>query len=137
MPNIKTHGRQIGYTLIEIVVVLVIFSLLAGLAVPRLTTMYNSLQTAYQRDEVLARLGGLGYLAFQQSRDFDLTAYPPAESTTDKHPLELPDGWQLRTETPIHFFANGACSGGVIYLNYQGQEFWAQMEPPFCEPQLL
>jgi general secretion pathway protein G len=99
--------------------------------------MYDSLQTAYQRDDVLARLGGLGYLAFKHGRDFDLTAYPPTESTTDKHPLELPDGWQIRAETPIHFFANGACSGGLVYLNYQGREFGVQLEPPFCEPQLL
>ena len=133
----KKHGCHFGYTLIEIVVVLVIFSLLAGLAVPRLTTLYDSLQTAYQRDDVLARLSGLGYLAFQQGSDFELTAYPPAESTTAKQPLELPDGWQYRTETPIHFFANGACSGGLVYLNYQSREFGVQLEPPFCEPQLL
>lgn len=129
----KKHGHQFGYTLLEVVVVLVIFSLLAGLAIPRLTTVYNSLQTAYQRDEVLARLGGLGYLAFQQGRDFDLTA---SGSTTNKYPLELPDGWQIHTEKPIHFFTNGACSGGVIYLNYQNQKFKAQLAPPFCEPQL-
>ena len=133
----KKHGSQLGYTLIEIVVVLVIFSLLAGIAVPRLTTLYDSLQTAYERDEVLARLGGLGYLAFQQGSDFELIAYPPLESTAAKPPLELPDGWQYHTETPIHFYANGACTGGLVYLNYQGQTFGVKLAPPFCEPQLL
>jgi len=136
----KKRGRQFGYTLLEIVVVLLIFSLLAGLAMPRLTSMYDSVQTAYQRDDVLARLGSLGYLAFQQGRDFELVSYPLEESTleasaTDKSPLELPDGWQVRTERPIRFFANGVCSGGLVYLIYQGREFQVQLHPPFCKPQ--
>ncbi len=132
----KKYHHQPGYTLIEIVVVLVIFSLLAGLALPRLTTMYDSVQTAYERDEVLARLGGLGYLAFQQGLDFELISYPPEQlalSPTENFPLELPKGWEVRTETPIHFFANGVCSGGEVYLIYQGREFSSvQLEPPFC-----
>jgi len=132
----KKYHHQLGYTLIEIVVVLVIFSLLAGLAVPRLTTMYNSVQTAYERDEVLARLGSLGYLAFQQGRDFELINYPAEQSALspeEKLPLELPKGWQVNTEKPIRFFANGVCGGGEVELIYQGREFLKiQLEPPFC-----
>jgi general secretion pathway protein G len=124
-----------GYTLLELLVVLLIFSLLAGLVMPRLTTMYDSLKMAYERDEVFARLGGLGYLAFQQARAFDLTTYPPQTAATDQPPLELPEGWQVRAQPPIHFFASGACSGGVIYLSYQETVFQTRLNPPFCEPE--
>ena len=125
---------QCGYTLLELIVVLVIFSLLAGLALPRLTTMYDSLKTAYERDEVIARLGGLGYLAFRQGRGFDLTTYPPETPTTDQPALELQVDWQVRTQTHIHFFANGVCNGGLVYLYHQGKSFQVQLAPPFCEP---
>ncbi|HIE00219.1 MAG TPA: prepilin-type N-terminal cleavage/methylation domain-containing protein [Thiotrichaceae bacterium] len=124
-----------GFTLIELLVVLLLFSLLAGLAIPRLTTMYESTQAAYERDEVLARLGELGYLAFQHRRDFSLMIYPPDEQEeSDEIPLELPEGWQVRAEAPILFFANGACKGGLVYLSHDGQTFEVELEAPFCKP---
>jgi general secretion pathway protein G len=75
MINIK-HHYQYGYTLLELVVVLLLFSLLAGITIPRLTTMYDSFKNAYERDEVLAHLDSLGYIAFQYAREFDLKTYP-------------------------------------------------------------
>jgi len=136
-----------GYTLIELLVVLVLFSLLAGIVVPRLTTMYDSLQAAYERDEMLVRLGGLNYWAFQQRRDFVLTAYPDNQDkgsqTNDKPvnpeplPFELPEGWQLRAETPIRFRANGACTGGIVFLQHQDRKYRVQLKPPFCKPKIL
>jgi prepilin-type N-terminal cleavage/methylation domain-containing protein len=127
-----------GFTLIELLVVLLIFSLLVGLAIPRLTTMYERTQAAYERDEVLARLGELGYLAFQQRRDFSLTTYPAEqvseEEKPDEIPLELPEGWQVRAQAPILFFANGACQGGLVSLIHEEQSFQVKLEPPFCKP---
>ena len=140
----------LGYTLIELLVVLLIFSLLAGLVVPRLKTMYDSLQIAYEREEVLAQLGSLNYLAFQNSREFKLTSYPQltdeeeeeseSANVTDKllttlPQLELPAGWQVQAEIPILFRASGACSGGSVELIYQEQRFRVQLLPPFCQPQ--
>jgi general secretion pathway protein G len=140
-----------GYTILELLVVIFLISLLAGLAVPRLTSMYDSVQQAYEREEVLARLGGLGYLAFQQSRDFELVSYPvetndnnPSNTSafTEKKasrpiPLELPAGWQIRAEQPIQFFANGVCEGGMVYVLRQQQQFQVQLVPPFCLPKML
>ncbi|BAP58146.1 type II secretion system protein [Thioploca ingrica] len=145
-----------GFTLIELLVVLLIFSLLAGLVVPRLTKMYESWQMSLERDEVLTQLSSLNYLAFQQRIDFTLTHYPPqadtksdnnksADTKSDNNksndtlnpPLELPAGWQIRTEQPIIFRANGACRGGIVYLEYSEYTFTAQLEPPFCRAKLL
>jgi len=144
------YQKNLGYTLIELLVVLLLFSLLAGIAVPRLTTMYSSLQAANERDEVLTYLGSLNFLAFQQRRDFVLTSYPfsepdSSETNSDDNPqrtqrkpfpFKLPANWQLRTETPITFRANGACTGGIVYLQYQEQNYQVQLEPPFCKPKI-
>lgn len=133
--------------------VLVLFSLLAGIAVPRMATTYDSLQAANERDEVLTYLAGLNYLAFQHRRDFVLTTYPfvdsqvedpeidsddkPRKIKREPFPFKLPANWQLRTETPIRFRANGACTGGIVHLQHQEQKYRIQLEPPFCKPKIL
>jgi prepilin-type N-terminal cleavage/methylation domain-containing protein len=118
-----------GFTLIELMIVLFIVALLAGMVTPRLVTFYDSIQAAYERDEVFTRLNELTYQAFQQARDFTLTTYPSPE----KIPLELPQGWQLVAEQPIKFRGNGACSGGNITLQYHEQQFHLTFDPPFCQ----
>lgn len=138
-------SRLTGFTLIELLVVLLIFSLLAGLVVPQLARMYASWQIALERDEVLAQLSSLNYFAFQQRVDFTLTHYPSQanpELDNQPHnathlPLKLSAHWQIRTEQPIIFHANGACSGGIVYLEYLKHTFTAQLEPPFCRAKLL
>lgn len=124
-----------GYTLIEIVLVLFIVGLLSGLAVPRLTTIYDNLQVAFTRDEIFAQLSHLSYQAFHQARDLTLTTYPlqKQENTQDSLPLELPVGWQIQAKEPILFHANGVCTGGTVYLYYQNLEFRVQLTPPFCQ----
>lgn len=123
-----------GYTLLELLIVLFIISLVTALIMPRLVNMYSRWQAAYERDEVFARLGGLGYLAYQQGNSFDLTQWPlPADA--EQIPLDLPLGWSLTTQAPIHFFAHGACSGGSVFLQYQEeQSFQLELHPPFCQP---
>ncbi|OQW93345.1 MAG: hypothetical protein BWK79_11630 [Beggiatoa sp. IS2] len=128
-----------GFTLLELLVVLVLISLLTGLALPRLASWYSSLEMAYTRDDALARLGSLGYQAFQQGRDFTLTHYPLVEGAPPI-PLELPAGWQLYTDAPIHYYGNGLCGGGTVHLFYGGQkqrlaEYTVQLDPPFCQVQ--
>jgi prepilin-type N-terminal cleavage/methylation domain-containing protein len=125
----KTHG----FTLLELMIVLFIVALLSGMIAPRLLTWYDSLQAAYERDDVLARLNELAYQAFQKSQDFTLTAYP----TTEKIPLELPQGWQLVAEQPIKFRANGACTGGKITLQFREYVYHLAFIPPFCALQKI
>jgi len=148
---IKLKYNLAGYTLIELLVVLLVFSLLAGIILPRLTTMYDSVQIAFERDEVFAHLGELGYLAFRQSRNFTLISYPDNNEIDnedrmetdslieDKVPslLNLPEGWKIQVETPISFNANGVCTGGIIKLLYQQQQFRVKLQPPFCQPELI
>lgn len=133
-----------GYTLLELLVVMLIFSLLSALVIPRLSTVYHSFQLAYTRDDIIAQIGSLGYQAFQQGQNFKLIRYPPSapENGDSKEkveeqqilPLELPPDWQIRTETPLFFQANGVCRGGTVFIHYQEQVFRLLLEPPFCQP---
>lgn len=157
--------QQMGYTLIELVVVLILFSLLTALVAPRLTTLYDSIQTNYEKNDVIARLSSLSYLAFQQGQTYKLSQYPPPllpketketqrdvpklnipsliKKEKDKNqqfselpeiPLELPSHWELKTETPILFHANGVCEGGKAHVLFQQIVlFDVQFTPPFCK----
>ncbi|SEH04852.1 Uncharacterised protein [Candidatus Venteria ishoeyi] len=123
--------------MLEILIVLLLIGLLSALVMPRLSGIYDSIQAAMQRDEVFSQINALGYLAFQQKQGFVLESLPMVSSTL---PLELPADWTLQTETPIYYLANGACSGGRIYLQYQQhteqeQNWVADLSPPFCHLQ--
>jgi general secretion pathway protein G len=116
-----------AYTLIELLVVLVILGLLTGLVTPRLLTLYNRAQMAYQRDDVLLQLSHLNYAAWQQGRKFELAVYPDANL-----PLDLPPGWTLEAKPAIIYYPNGACSGGEVIARYAEETRVFQLEAPFC-----
>jgi len=105
------------------------------MVLPTLTKMSKSVQIAYESEEVLAQLSHLSYLAYQRHQDFELTSYPP----TDGLPLlQLPKGWRVAAEPPIHFFASGACQGGIVKVQHDdGRQFQIQLRPPFCQGQRL
>ena len=137
-PNVGMPAHHRGYTLLEILVVLALLGLLTGLAVPRLDRMFDSLRMAFERDDVLDAIADLPYLANRQGMSFELTRFPP-EATADPAnpqtvPLQLPDGWIVRATQPIRYAANGVCGGGELMLQYAGQQFEVDLEPPLCRP---
>lgn len=86
--HLRPFRNRRGFTLLEILFVLSILGLLAGLALPRMTALYDSFQWAGERDEALRALADLGLTASRQSREFELTSYPAPENAY--LPLTLP-----------------------------------------------
>ncbi|ALG67931.2 prepilin-type N-terminal cleavage/methylation domain-containing protein [Beggiatoa leptomitoformis] len=128
-----------GFTLLELLVVLLLIGLLAGMTLPRLTNLYNTFQSASEREDILIQLNGLSYKAYQQGRIFVLTTFPASspEKPIDI-PLVLPQGWRVTAEKPILFRENGACNGGIVSLSYQENlSYRAELTPPFCRAHLL
>lgn len=120
-----------GYTLLELLIVMVLLGLLTALAIPRFVTLYASLTAVYQRDGVLRQIAGLGYRAFRQGREFVVDE----SSATGAAALSLPEGWSLRAKPPVRYYRNGTCTGGVIELTSpEGMERFALL-PPLCQPQ--
>lgn len=122
-----------GFTLIEILVVMVIIGLLAGVTFPRLHALSQRYEIAAQRASLLTEIGNLGYRAYSSGQPAELAslAAPAAASA----PIGIPQGWQIEAQQPIRYSSNGICSGGKITLvgpDEFREEF--QLAPPQCKP---
>ena len=133
------HGgrRQAGFTLLEVLVVLVLVGLLTALAVPNLQRLSQSVEAATRRDAVLADIGALGYRAYVIGQSFELGAATAATVLRDGNPvLFLPAGWRITSEGAVRYSFSGYCAGGS--LNLQGPDGNNErllLQPPLCRVQ--
>ncbi|OUD13183.1 pilus assembly FimT family protein [Thioflexithrix psekupsensis] len=128
--------KRKGFTLLELLIVLFILGLIAGLALPRLTQVYQTLQVSYQRDDVVAQINRLGFHAFSHSLSFVLS-HETTELGLTKAPIEWAEGWSMVTEKPIIYRANGVCEGGRLWLRHATGQWAIQLTPPFCQVQFV
>lgn len=122
-----------GFTLVEILVVLVVIGLIAGVAMPNMVKMLQSAERAGQRDSLLSEIAGLGYRAYLTGQPLTLggAAVAGAES---QPPFQIPQGWRIEIPRPITYNFNGICSGGeIILISPDERREIFQLDPPRCK----
>jgi len=116
------HNR--GFSLLELIVVLVLISMLAGLAFPSLLKFYERLEVLLEQDEVVMRINGLGRRAFVEHQAFALGI----------DDFELPESWSLEVREPIRYTVSGVCLGGHLTIKKTGQDILQQqLKAPYCQ----
>ena len=121
-----------GYSLVEVIVVLVLLSFVTSLVIPNLSSTLERFQFRSKQDEVLTQLSGLGYLAYQKQQAIVLY---PGDDLDDL--IELPEGWAIEIEGPIRYQANGICLGGTITLIYKQEAKEFLLTAPYCRPESI
>ena len=128
--------RATGFTLIEILVVLVIVGLLAGIALPRLATLYTSVERAGQRNALHEQIEGLGYRAYASGQAIVLDSSSTNGAEIKDYPLQLPPGWRVDLAQPLRYSAQGVCDGGKLTLHDPaGGSEALRLAPPLCRLQ--
>ncbi len=157
----RFSARARGFTLLELLIVLVIIGLMAGLVGPQLSLMAARVEFAMNRESFERALASLPYEAFRQRQDLVLrdqnTASRGNSDNEDSnnfiiraeggktvsfpgpvlyHSVELPmpSGWQIEVKAPIVFRVTGFCSGGDVTVRVADYIYSYELMAPDCRP---
>ena len=136
---------------------LLLLSLVAGLALPNLERFHAGATKATERAFILDQLTGLGHRAMRQRRTYVVQGSgrpqpaepgspgeagrrpgghapaPAARADHEPHEIDLPEGWEVSFDQPLVVRANGVCLGAELTLHHRGAEdVRIRLEPPFC-----
>ncbi len=115
-----------GFTLLELLVVLSLIGLIAGVVAPRFINLGDKLSIKNQRLEVRQKINGLPLLALRKGMTLRIDS--------ERAPLSLPQGWRVTAATPVTYQSNGVCLGGEIEV-WQGdnREERITLRAPLCQ----
>lgn len=128
-----------GFTLLELMIVMVLLGLLAGLTLPALNRWYAALQGRSEASLVMEALRAQSFRAGALRRDLRLTERsfaPQAEGDKDiaLARVPLPEGWKLRRLVGATFRANGLCDDGLVALtSSSGSALLILIQGPSCQ----
>ncbi len=149
MPISRTEqslqSRQVaGFTLLELVIVMVLLGLTTTLAVPSMQRWYDALQARSEASAIVETLQVAAFDAGVQKRSLLLDeqsfapapAAPARKRTTpivERVQVNLPPGWQVGRSKAALFGADGLCQPGLVALNSsRGTPLLFVVKGPIC-----
>ncbi len=122
---LPANRRENGFTLIEILVVLLIAALVSGIVIPQAFKLIGTYRRHGQRGLIQQQFNQLPLRAYVSGRNYKLT---------NKHSPKLPQGWHLQVSKPVNYSLNGQCTPGKISLQSPlGETTTYTIAPPTCK----
>jgi prepilin-type N-terminal cleavage/methylation domain-containing protein len=117
-----------GFTLLEVLMVLALIALIAGVAAPNLKAFFHRLTNNFDQENFLKTLKTLPQQAYTHQTPLTIKSESDLKSI-------VPDGWNLTVDKPIHYRLDGFCTGGTITLTSPNDLTYAYtLETPHCQP---
>lgn len=135
----RARNHVQGFTLIEMMAVLTLAALMAGVALPAMQRWFDSISEKAQLTEVAIQFQRLASRAALLSQTVRLDKTNWTNKLGDNEAaLALPDGWSLLNETPVVFFHSGVCGGGKIdLLAANGRKVVLNITPVTCDVNIV
>lgn len=129
-PRSSRPGTTSGFSLLEILIVLVLVSIMVALVSPRLADTVRAVQGSGERAEVVRQLQTLPLLARNGGEAITIAR---GDFLAAAGPLQMPEGWMVQAMEPVVVAANGVCSRSRIRVEHDGViEEWLLL-PPDCK----
>lgn len=128
-PGKGPQPGQAGFTLIEILTVLVIAGLLMGFVAPGVQKMFKTIERQSIRQQLIGAIVELPYRAWVEGKSRSIGG---KEADRVEMPIQPP--WALEIAEPIRYAYNGICSGGeLVLIDPDGIRESYKLESPRCD----
>jgi len=140
----RGYRPRFGFTLIEMLVVMVLLGLMTGLTLPVMQRWHDGVQTRAKMTSVVEALRAAGFAAAATRRDLrlDRSSFALADGArqektpqglADTVKVPLPMGWSVQNVLPAYFLATGLCvPGGIDFITDSGDRTSVLVVGPIC-----
>ena len=130
----RCNARRQGFTLIEMMAVLVLFAMLSAIVLPSFQRWFDGLDDRVQSTELASRLQRLHARTALLSQAFVLTPETAAHPLADGQPaLALPAGWRLAEGSRLTFSAAGFCAPAALELRSRSTTLTLRVGEGSCD----
>jgi len=132
-------ARVHGFTLIEMIAVLTLAALMAGVAIPAMQRWFESVSERAQLTEVSIQFQRLASRAALLSQTVKLDKQSWNTKLNDGEPaLSLPEGWAVSSDKSVIFYHSGVCAGGEVDLTApQKRQLRLMIAPVSCDVSIV
>jgi len=122
---------QKGFTLLELLVVLVIIGMAASFSGPQLWKQYTKAQERAVIQNFASSLQALRMELLHSGRSLEIAAVSESAINENTQLPALPEGWILQKSTPLRLLSTGATNGARFEFRSPSEIHWQLILRPF------
>lgn len=126
--------RQRGFTLIEMMVVMVLMGLISAVALPNFERWFSSTQQRVDAARIALQVQNLLARAAVLNQSIDVTSSTVRQILVDGKPaLDLPEGWRLGPQDKLSVYGSGYCTPGrMTFVSKSKQQVAIEIRDQQC-----